>query len=332
MLCFTMTIPSPDADEHPRVAGVLDLGQGHEMYWEEWGARGGVPALYLHGGPGAGLGASRYRHRFDLTRTRVVGFDQRGCGRSTPHASDPSALMSDQTTADLVRDIEWLRVHLGVEAWIVNGASWGSTLALAYAQTHPERVLGVVLFAVTSTSRREVDWITEGVGMVFPEAWNRLASHAENAGIGYRRGEGRLVTAYASLMNSPDLATREAASQEWALWEDTHISIGAGGFQRDPRWEDHRFRHGSVRLATHYWSHDGFCDPPVLEQVDKLNMPGVLIHGRRDISSPLVTAWDLHRRWTGSTLIVDEGDAHGGTSMLEHWRNANDQLVTRALS
>lgn len=303
------------------------------MYWEEWGLQEGVPALYLHGGPGGGLGASRYRQKFDLARTRVVGFDQRGCGRSTPHASDPTTSLSDHTAARLVDDIERLREHLDIEGWMVNGASWGSTLALAYAQAHPERVLGIVLFAVTTTSRREVDWITEGVGTVFPEAWDRLAAHAENAGIGYRRGHGRLVAAYARLMESPNRATREAASQEWALWEDTHISIGTGGLQRDPRWDDDRFRHAFVRLTTHYWSHDGFCDPSILDQVDQLRaIPGVLIHGRRDISSPLVTAWDLHRRWANSTLIVDEGDGHGGASMLQHWRHANDQLVELALS
>jgi proline iminopeptidase len=147
------------------------------------------------------------------------------------------------TTAHLIRDIEALRDHLGIAAWIVNGVSWGSTLALAYAQAHPDRVRGVVLYAVTSTSRAEVDWITEGVGAIFPEAWDRFTGHAESAAIGYRRGAGRLVEAYAQLMESPDPRVSEAASQEWALWEDTHISSGAGGFQRNPRWDDPRFRH-----------------------------------------------------------------------------------------
>lgn len=149
-------------------------------------------------------------------------------------------------------------MHLGIERWIVNGVSWGSTLALAYAQTYPERVIGVVLCAVTTTSRREVHWITEGVGMFFPAAWDRFASHAVAAGIDFRRSGGRLVDAYARLIDSTDLGVREAASQEWALWEDTHISLGAGGLRRDPRWADHRFRHAFVRLTTHYWSHDGF--------------------------------------------------------------------------
>ncbi|WP_235435610.1 alpha/beta fold hydrolase [Nostocoides australiense] len=239
-------------------------------------------------------------------------------------------------TKHLLDDIEALPTHLGIDAWIVNGVSWGSTLALAYAQAYPDRVLGMVLFAVTTTSRREGDWITEGVGAIFPEAWDRFARHAEEAGTGYQRGTSeqprtRLVAAYSALLESADPAVREAASQEWALWEDTHVAIGAGGFRRDPRWADDRFRHAFVRLATHYWSHDGFCAPPLLQRMDRLRgIPATLIHGRRDISSPLVTAWELHRAWPGSRLIVDEGDGHGGASMAEAWRRANDDLVSAA--
>jgi proline iminopeptidase len=318
------------ATEEPSRRGMLDVGDGQFVYWEEWGVCDGVPALYVHGGPGGTLGAGGYRHRFDLARTRVVGFEQRGCGRSTPHVSDPAVSLATNDTAHLVADIERLREQLGIEAWIVNGVSWGSTLALAYAQAHPSRVLGIVLFAVTTTSRAEVDWITEGVGAIFPEAWDRLASHAERARIGYRRGHGRLIEAYAQLMAFPDSAVRDAASREWALWEDTHISIGAGGFRRDPRWDEARFRLAFSRLTTHYWSHDGFCDPPIPERMELLHgIPATLIHGRRDISSPAVTAWELHQAWPESTLVIDEGDGHGGASMLERWRAANEDLVHR---
>ncbi len=314
----------PDAD------GMLAVDGDAAIYWEQWGPDDGVPAVYLHGGPGGGLGVSQYRTRFDLSRTRVVGIDQRGCGRSVPHASNPQVSLSDNTTPQLIADLERVREHLGIPAWIVNGASWGSTLALAYAQAHPNRVLGIVLYAVTTTSRHEVDWVTEGMQAVFPEAWDRLACHAEAAGLGYRRGEGRLVEAYAQLMSSAELGVREAASQEWALWEDTHVSIGVGGFRRDTRWEDRSFRHAFVRLTTHYWSHDGFCDPPILKQMVLLDgIPGVLLHGRRDISSPAAIAWGLHRRWDGSTLHIDEGDGHGGTSMAQSWRLANDALTAQ---
>lgn len=320
-------------NEEPRTRGMLDVGDGQQIYWEEWGSPDGVPAVYVHGGPGGGLGTSLYRNRFDLSRTRVVGFEQRGCGRSIPHASDPSISLTTNTTAHLIRDIDQLREHLGIDAWIVNGVSWGSTLALAHAQAHPGRVLGIVLFAVTTTSRREVDWITEGIGIVFPEAWDRFAGHAEQSGIGYEPGNGRLVEAYARLMESPDPAARDSASQEWALWEDTHVSIGAGAFQRDSRWGDDRFRLAFTRLTTHYWSHDGFCEPPILERMERLHgIPGILIHGRRDISSPTITAWQLHHKWPKSRLIIDEGDGHGGASMIERWREANDQLVARVSS
>ncbi|MGN6089747.1 MAG: alpha/beta fold hydrolase [Actinomycetales bacterium] len=313
--------------ETPRESGLLEVGGGQLVYWEEWGNPQGVPALFVHGGPGGTLGASTYRHRFDLSRTRLVGFEQRGCGRSTPHASEPPTSLANNDTQHLVDDMEALRVHLGVNQWLVNGASWGSTLALAYAITHPARVLGLVLFAVTTTSRAEVDWITEGVGAIFPEAWDRFAAHAERADIGYARGQSRLVEAYARLMSSADAAVRDAASHEWALWEDTHVSIGAGGFQRDRRWDDDRFRHAFLRLTGHYWSHDGFNDPPILDRTERLaGIPGILIHGRRDISSPAVTAWQLHRGWPDSQLIIDDGDGHGGNSMLELCRRANDEL------
>lgn len=319
-------------NEAPRAHGLLTVEDGQGIYWEEWGSPDGVPALYLHGGPGGTLGASGYRHRFDLTRTRVIGFEQRGCGRSIPHASDPDTSLHTNTTAHLINDIEALRGSLGVEAWILNGVSWGSTLALAYAQAHPKRVTGIVLFAVTTTSRQEVDWISEGVGKIIPEAWNRFASHAERSGIGFQRDESRLVEAYAQLLNSADPDTRAAASSEWALWEDTHVSIGAVGFKRDPRWENDAFRLAFARLTTHYWAHDGFCGPPLLEHMGRIRqIPGTLIHGRRDVSSPAVTAWEVHRHWPGSVLIIDDGEGHGGTSMLEHWSHANAELVARQL-
>lgn len=314
----------------PRDHGMLDVGDGQRIYWEEWGAPDGVPALYVHGGPGGGLGRSGYRERFDLTHTRVIGFDQRGCGSSLPHASDPEVSLESNTTPALVADMERLREHLGIRAWILNGVSWGSTLALAYAQTHPERVLGVVLFAVTTTSRWEVDWITETVGALYPKAWDRFASFAEDAGVGFRRGRDRLVCAYAELLNSSDADLRDAASREWALWEDTHISIGIGGFHRSPRWDDDAYRIAFARLTTHYWCHDGFCDPPLLDRMDRVRgIPAVLIHGRLDVSGPARTAWEIHRRWPDSTLVIDEGDGHGGASMVDHWDHANRMLVER---
>jgi proline iminopeptidase len=307
---------------------VLDDGQS--IYWEEAGTSSGVPALYLHGGPGSGLGRRGYLTKLDPERFRILALDQRGCGRSTPLADDPRHDLDHNTTQRLILDIEELRVHLDIDAWVLNGVSWGSTLALAYAQAHPDRVLGIVLMAVTSTSRAEVDWITEGVGAIFPEGWDRLAGHAERAGIGYHRRGSRLVDAYAHLLRDPDPSVRAAAAATWAEWEDTHVAIGAGGFRRDPRWDDPSFTEIFTTLVTHYWSHDAFLDPPILERIDEIaHIPAVLVHGRLDVSSPLVTAWSLHRSWPASELVVDEGEGHGGASMVEEWAAANSRLADR---
>jgi proline iminopeptidase len=303
---------------------------GQSVYWEESGAPGGIPALYLHGGPGGTLGRGAYRTKLDPDRFRIVALDQRGCGRSTPLADDPRHDLAGNTTQRLVADIEALREHLGVGAWLLNGVSWGSTLALAYAQAHPGRVLGIVLMAVTTTSRAEVDWITEGVRVIYPEAWDRLARHAERAGIGYRRHEHRLVEAYGRLIRDPDPAVRAAAGEAWADWEDTHVAIGAGGFQRNPRWDDPAFTEAFVSLTTHYWSHDAFLDPPILDRMAEIaHLPATLIHGRRDVSSPVVTPWRLSRAWPGSELVIDEGEGHGGLSMVEAWASANSRFADR---
>lgn len=310
------------------VSGLLDVGAGHRIYWEESGNPDGVPLLYLHGGPGGSLGAGGYRDTFDPARFRVIGLEQRGCGRSTPPASDPLHDLASNTTDALIADLELLRVDRGIERWLVNGASWGCTLALAYARAHPDRAHGVVGMAVTTTGRAEVDWITEGVGAIFPEAWDRFASYAEDAGIGFRRGQGRLVTAYARLLADPDRTVCDAASVQWALWEDTHISLLNGAVKRSPRWDDGDVRIGFARLVTHYWAHDGFLDPALLSNVGALvDLPVVLIHGRVDVSGPAVTAYELHQRLPRSRLIIDEAEGHGGSRMVAAWGAANLDLA-----
>jgi proline iminopeptidase len=312
-----------------RDSGLLDVGAGQRVYWEESGRPDGIPAFYLHGGPGGTLGPGGYVTKFDPERFRIIGIDQRGCGRSAPIAIEPEHDLEANTTAALIKDCELMRERLGVDRWVINGVSWGSTLALAYAQAHPDRILGVVLMAVTSTRRWEVDWITERVGAIFPEAWDRFAGHAEQAGIGYRRHESRIVEAYARLIRDPDPAVRDAAALAWAEWEDHHVSL-VEGLHRNPRWDDQLFRQVFVTLTTHYWSHDGFCDPPLLDRMDRLaGIPGFLIHGRADVSGPLITAWELHRRWPGSELIIDEGEGHGGARMVDAWADANSRLADR---
>lgn len=313
-----------------RASGLLPAGDDHRIYWEESGKGDGIPAVYLHGGPGGTLGTGGYRAKFDPSRFRIVAFDQRGCGQSMPHVTAPGYDLATNTTAHLVEDIEALREYRGIDQWLVNGVSWGSTLALAYAQAHPDRVLGVVLMAVTTTDRFEVEWITETVGAIFPEAWDRLAAHAEDAGIGYRRGTGRLVEAYTQLMTSSDPAVRDAASRAWVEWEDSHISIGTGGLAHNPRWDDDEYRHVFATLVTHYWANDGFLHPPIKEQMQRLEgIPGSLIHGRRDVSGPAIVAWELHARWPGSELLLYEGDGHGGPAMVEAWCACNTRHADR---
>ena len=327
------------ATEPPPItaSGLLPVSDGHEIYWEESGTPGGVPCLYLHGGPGGGLGRGGYRRNYPAGRARIIGLDQRGCGRSTPSAATPGYDLSLNTAAHLLADLEALRHHLGVESWIVTGVSWGSTLALAYAAAQPERVAGLILFAVTTTRRFEVDWITDTVGALYPEAWDRFAAHARAADPDYGRGEGRIVEAYARLLDHPDPAVVDAASLAWADWEDHHVAIGRGGVRPNPNFTDPAYRHAFTRLAATYWAHDGHLDPPVLDRIrDRAaegaldGIPAILIHGRRDVSGPAVTAWDVHRAWPGSRLEIVEDEGHGGERMVGRWAAAAEELVTRA--
>jgi proline iminopeptidase len=290
----------------PYDSGMLDVGDGHQVYWECCGNPAGKPALYLHGGPGSGCtpGSRRW---FDPRTYRAILFDQRGSGRSRPLASEPDADLSANTTAHLIADIEALRGHLGVARWVVLGLSWGATLGQAYAQAHPQQVEALVLGAVTTTSRREVEWITQDVGRIFPREWDRFAAAVPES---LRRL--RLVDAYATLLFDPDPVVCEHAAQEWCAWEDTHVSL-APGFRPNPRYEDPEFRLRFARLVTHYWRHAAFlAEDQLLRDAPRLNgIPGVLIHGRYDVSGPLETAWRLSQRWSTSELHVIDDAGHG---------------------
>jgi proline iminopeptidase len=287
--------------------GMLDVGDGHQVYWESCGNPHGKPAIFLHGGPGSGCtpGARRF---FDPDAYRVVLFDQRGSGRSRPLASEPDADLSSNTTGHLIADIELLRQHQGVESWTVLGVSWGTTLGLAYAQAHPRQVNALVLALVTTTSRREVEWITHDVGRIFPQEWDRFA-----AAVPATLRHLPLVDAYGTLLFDPDPAVREHAAQEWCAWEDAHVSLGPGHMP-NPRYEDPVFRLRFARLVTHYWRNAAFLDEDqLLRNAATLNgIPGVLIHGRYDVSGPLETAWRLSQSWTTSELHVLDDAGHGG--------------------
>jgi proline iminopeptidase len=291
----------------PYDSGRLAAGDGNQVYWECCGNSAGKPALFLHGGPGSGASPGQ-RRLFDPHLYRIVLFDQRGCGRSRPLVGEPQADLGTNTTAHLVADIEALRQLLGVERWTILGMSWGTTLALAYAQAHPQRVAALVLASVTTTSRREVEWITRDVGRIFPPEWERFAASVPD-----ELRHLPLVDAYAALLFDPDAAVRERAALEWCAWEDAHVSL-APGHVPNPRYDDPQFRLRFARLVTHYWRHAAFLgEDQLLRNVSTLrDIPGILIHGRYDVSSPLETAWQLSKGWSASELEVLDDTGHGG--------------------
>ncbi len=291
-------------------SGMLDVGDGHQIYWERCGNPDGKPALYLHGGPGSGFSTGQRRF-FNPDTYCAVLFDQRGAGRSRPLASEPDADLSANTTAHLIADIEALRELHNVDQWTaILGISWGTTLSLAYAQTHPERVRGLVLALVTTTSRREVEWITNDVGRIFPREWDRFVAAVPDA-----LRNIPLVDAYATMLFDADPAVQDHGAREWCAWEDAHISL-APDFKPHPRYEDPEFRLRFARLVTHYWRHAAFLgEDQLIRDAATLNgIPGVLIHGRFDVSSPLETAVRLTQRWNTSRLHVLDDAGHGGGS------------------
>ena len=293
-------------ESEPYDHGFLDVGDGHVLAWEVSGSPDGKPAVLLHGGPGSGSSPAA-RRLFDPDAYRIVQFDQRNCGRSTPHASEPNVDLATNTTAHLVADCERLRTHLGIERWLVWGISWGTALGLAYAETHPERVSELVLVSVVGTSHSAVEWITRSMGRVFPREWERFRDVVPAA-----ERDGDLAAAYNRMLFSDDTAVRERAAQAWCEWEDTHIATYAG-YRHDPRYDDPRFRLCFARLVTHYWSNAAFLDDDQLvRDAHRLaGIPGVLVNGRLDISGPPDDAWKLARAWPDAELVLIENAGHG---------------------
>jgi proline iminopeptidase len=291
----------------PFEEGLLDVGDGHLVHWELAGNPQGKPAVILHGGPGSALSAGA-RRMFDPDRYLIVQFDQRQCGRSRPHASEPVVDLSTNTTAHLIADMEQLRRHVGVERWLVWGGSWGTVLALAYAESHPERVTEMVLVSVVGHSHADVEWVTRAMGRVFPQQWERFRD-----AVPPDRRDGELSAAYARLLQDPDPAVHEPAAAAWCAWEDTHVAT-VPGYQPDPRYEDPRFRLCFARLVTHYWSNAAFLeDGALLRDAHRLaGIPIVMVNGQLDISGPLETAWALAKVLPDAELVVIGDEGHGG--------------------
>ena len=279
---------------------MLEVGDDNLVYWEDCGNPRGKLAVVLHGGPGSGCSAW-HRRLFDPTAYRIVLFDQRGCGRSAPHASDPRTDLASNNTQNLIADIERLRRHLGIERWMVFGGSWGSTLALVYAETHPERVTEIVLWGVTTGRHREFDWWFRGGGAVlFPEQWDRLLSAIPAA-----ERDGDIVQAYCGRLSSSDSKVRREAATAWCRWESTTLAWPPT-HELSPRFTDPSFAMAYARLVTHYVAHNAWLEDGILLQNAPSigNIPGAMVCGRFDLQAPIAWAWDLKRVWPRAELLV----------------------------
>ncbi len=285
----------------PYDSGTLSVDARHTIYYEQCGNPAGKPVVMLHGGPGAGCGA-KMRRFHDPAHYRIVLFDQRGSGRSTPHAD-----LVDNTTWDLVADIERLREHLGIERWQVFGGSWGSTLALAYAEAHPGRVTEMVLRGIFMLRRWELEWFyQEGTSRLFPDAWDKYLEPIPTV----ERGD--LISSYHRRLTSPDEATRLAAARAWSVWEaSTSLLLQDEGFIKGH--EDPHFALSFARIESHYFVHGGFLDveDQLLRDAHRLHgIPGVIVHGRYDVVCPLQNAWDLKKAWPEAKLLISPGAGH----------------------
>ncbi len=303
----------------PYRTGLLDVGDGHHIYWELCGNPEGKPAVFLHGGPGAGCSAT-HRRLFDPARYNILLFDQRGCGRSTPHAD-----LNANTTWHLVSDMERLRMTIGAEQWLVFGGSWGSTLGLAYAQAHPERVSALVMRGIFGMRQSEIDWFYQyGAHHIFPDSWEGfLAPIPED-----ERDD--LVAAYHRRLTDPDPEIRLAAARAWSAWEGSAIKLIPDPAYIESLTEE-KFAIAFARIENHYMVNRGWLDEGQLfRDAGKLAaIPGVIVHGRYDACTPVDNAWTLHRAWPEADLhiVPDAGHAFDEPGILDRLIEATDRFA-----
>lgn len=320
---------APYPETEPYASGMLDVGDGQRVYWECSGNPDGAPVVFVHGGPGGGTSPA-HRRMFDPAAYRIVLFDQRGCGGSTPHVAD-GADLSVNTTRHLVADLERLREHLTIERWLVFGGSWGSTLALAYAQEHPERVRGLVLRGIFLCRPTEIDWFYRGgAAHLFPDAWEGyLAPLLDADGTGAVHAPGYdHVAAYHRLLHCGDPAVELTAARAWTTWESTTSTLLP---HPTPEGEDpDRFALAFARIENHYFVHDAFLrDAAILDRMDRItHLPVVIVHGRYDVVCPVTNAWELHAVWPGSELhiVPDAGHAMAEPGITHHLLEATDRF------
>lgn len=303
----------------PYASGRLRVSDIHQLHYEETGNPDGKPVVFLHGGPGSGI-QPVYRRYFDPEAYRVVLFDQRGCGKSTPHAC-----LDENTTWHLVADIERLREHLGIDSWQVFGGSWGSCLALAYAETHPERVTELVLRGIFTLRRSELLWFyQEGASNVFPDIWEGYVAPIP------KNERGDMITAYYKRLTSNDANVRQKAARAWSVWEGSTLSLWPDP-GRVAQFGEDEYALAFARIECHYFINGGFFerDGQLLEEVNKIrHIPAVIVQGRYDTCTPVRTAWDLHQAWPEADfrLVHDAGHAGSEPGIVHELISATDKF------
>ena len=306
----------------PYDTGRLKVSDVHELYYEQCGNPNGQPVVFLHGGPGGGV-IPDYRRFFNPDAYRIVLFDQRGSGQSTPHAC-----LEDNTTWHLVADIERLREQMGIERWVVFGGSWGSTLSLAYAETHPERVQGLILRGIFLCRPNEIRWFyQEGAGAIFPDVWEQYLNPIPEA----ERGD--MLSAYHRRLTSDFESLRLEAARAWSVWEGSTSKLFPDQQLIEHSGEAH-FALALARIECHYFMNNCFfaTDNYLVENVDKIrHIPGVIVQGRYDVVCPITSAWDLHRAWPEAELkiIPDAGHSAMEPGIASALVEASDRFVER---
>lgn len=299
-------------------SGWLRVSGLHEIYYEQSGNPDGKPVLFVHGGPGGGTDP-KMRRFFDPRAYRIVLFDQRGCGKSRPHAE-----LTDNTTWHLVADMEALRIHLGIESWQVFGGSWGSTLALAYAEAHPMRVTELILRGIFMLRRKELQWFyQEGASYLFPDAWEKYLQPIP------QDERGHMIAAYYRRLTSSDADTRLRAAKAWSIWEASTSYLNPDPLQIARAGED-KFAEAFARIECHYFVHSGFFDrdDQLLAGIENIrHIPATIVQGRYDVVCPMVSAWELHKAWPEAEfhIVPDAGHSSMEAGIVDRLVRAADR-------